>query len=270
MPWFISSPPGGGVDVVRSPVTWTLGDDLENLSLTGTKAVSATGNALANVLFGNIAANVIRGEAGADRLDGGAANDTLVGGLGDDTYLLGRGYGSDRVQEDDAAAGNTDTLSFLSGIGSEQIWFRHVGNDLQVSVIGTGDKAALQDWYLGPQHRIEQFRTDDRQSLLDSRVQELVTAMASFTPPALGQTTLSAGYSALLPVIAATWQPAPTSSGLRMTPDVDPTTDVALHAQAAGLIDAMAAFSASSDARLDVLPIHSFHALPVAVNPLAA
>lgn len=37
-------------------------------------------------------------------------------------------------------------------------------------------------------------------------MQELVTAMAGFTPPALGQTTLSPGYAALLPVLAATWQ----------------------------------------------------------------
>ena len=32
-------------------------------------------------------------------------------------------------------------MSFLAGVTSEQIWFRHVGNDLEVSIIGTADSA---------------------------------------------------------------------------------------------------------------------------------
>ena len=52
-------------------------------------------------------------------------------------------------------------------------------------------------------------------------------------------------------------------------PDVDPTIDIALRVQASTLVDAMATFSASTDAQYDVLPTHAFHALPVAVSPLA-
>ena len=124
------------------------------------------------------------------------------------TYLMGRGYGSESVQENDATVGNTDVLSFLSGISSDQIWFRHVGNNLEVSVIGTDDKAMLQNWYLGNQYHVEQFQTSDGKTLLDSKVQDLVNAMASFAPPGVGQTTLPPPYqSALLPVIAADWGP---------------------------------------------------------------
>ena len=44
-------------------------------------------------------------------------------------------------------------------------------------------------------------------TLLDSQVQNLVSAMASFSPPAMGQTTLPQNYAdALNPVIAANWQ----------------------------------------------------------------
>jgi hypothetical protein len=198
--------PGEGVDGVRSGVAWTLGSDLENLVLTGTRAISGTGNALDNWIVGNNAANVIRGNDGADRIDGGGGSDTLIGGQGGDAYVLGRGYGRDVVQEDDATPGSIDRLEFLSGIGSDQIWFRHVGNDLQVSVIGTGDKATLQNWYLGSQYHVEEFVTAGGQVLRDSSVQELVTAMAAFSTPALGEMSLSGGYSTLLPVIAATWQ----------------------------------------------------------------
>jgi Ca2+-binding RTX toxin-like protein len=79
---------------VRSSVSWTLGNNLENLTLTGVAAINGSGNALDNVLIGNAAANVLNGGAGNDRLDGGAGNDTLIGGAGTDT--LTGGVGADR------------------------------------------------------------------------------------------------------------------------------------------------------------------------------
>jgi hypothetical protein len=43
--------------------------------------------------------------------------------------------------------------------------------------------------------------------LMQNKVDQLVEAMAQFTPPAVGETTLSAEYQkTLAPVIAASWQ----------------------------------------------------------------
>jgi hypothetical protein len=54
---------------------------------------------------------------------------------------------------------------------------------------------------------VEQFRTADNHSLVDSRVENLVQAMAAFSPPGAGQTTLPPAYqTALNPVLAANWQ----------------------------------------------------------------
>ena len=65
----------------------------------------------------------------------------------------------------------------------------------------------MQDWYLGEQHRVEEFRTSDGGSLLNAQVENLVQAMAAFAPPGAGQTTLPPAYQeALVPVIAANWQ----------------------------------------------------------------
>ncbi|MFN3938568.1 MAG: hypothetical protein ACK4KW_13450 [Gemmobacter sp.] len=61
-----------GIDTVRSSVTWTLGDGLENLVLTGTANRNGTGNALNNVLTGNSGNNRLRGLAGDDTLHGGS------------------------------------------------------------------------------------------------------------------------------------------------------------------------------------------------------
>lgn len=91
-----------GVDTVQSTIDFTLGANVDNLTLLGS-AVTGTGNGLANTFIGNGVGNVIsgglsddtimgnggsdalRGEAGFDSLEGGYGNDFLDGGVGEDT-----------------------------------------------------------------------------------------------------------------------------------------------------------------------------------------
>ncbi|WP_246015744.1 beta strand repeat-containing protein, partial [Azospirillum griseum] len=80
--------PGEGVDTVQSSITHTLLADFENLTLTGSAAITGTGNAVNNALTGNGAANLLTGLDGDDTLNGGAGADTLVGGVGDDLYVV--------------------------------------------------------------------------------------------------------------------------------------------------------------------------------------
>jgi Ca2+-binding RTX toxin-like protein len=105
----------GGTDLVQSSITFTLGTEVENLTLTGASAINGTGNTLANLITGNGAANLLTGGSGNDTLDGGGGNDTLDGGVGNDT-LIG-GAGDDVFIFDvatdvgvEAAAGGTDTV----------------------------------------------------------------------------------------------------------------------------------------------------------------
>jgi len=94
-------------DSVRSWVDWTLGDNLENLTLLGTKSLNGTGNSLDNSLTGNGAANVLNGGNGNDTLNGLSGNDTLTGGAGADTFAFTTPLNAVR---------NVDTITdFVSG-----------------------------------------------------------------------------------------------------------------------------------------------------------
>ncbi|TLU81939.1 MAG: calcium-binding protein [Chlorobium sp.] len=195
--------------------------------------INATGNELNNTVVGNRGDNVLSGLAGNDLLQGADGNDTLVGGAGDDTldggagndvldggvgndnltggrgndlYRFARGGGQDVIADTDATAGNNDVLAFASDVTYEQLWLRHVGNDLVVSIIGGTDSVAIRDWYSGSANHIEQIRAGDGKVLTDANIDALVQAMSVMNAPATGQTVLpQAMQSQLAPVLAASW-----------------------------------------------------------------
>jgi Ca2+-binding RTX toxin-like protein len=121
-----------GIDTVISSQQYQLGDNLENLSLTGT-ATRGFGNSLDNRIIGNSQANYLVGQAGNDilwggagndnlngndgndRLSGGDGNDTLIGECGSD-FLLG-GNGNNLFVGYGNTSGERDTL--VGGAGSD-------------------------------------------------------------------------------------------------------------------------------------------------------
>jgi Ca2+-binding RTX toxin-like protein len=136
--------PGGGIDLVFSSATYTLGAEVEHLTLTGDAAINGTGNALANELTGNTANNVLAGLGGNDTIDGGAGTDTMNGGTGDDTFLVDEA--GDVVGE--AIGAGTDVVRSLVSwtlganvenlvlIGSDPI--DGTGNALANDILGNG------------------------------------------------------------------------------------------------------------------------------------
>jgi len=170
-----------------------------------TRVENLVGTATADSLTGDGNPNTLSGGAGNDTLDGGAGNDTLFGGAGADTYLFGRGGGADVVKENDATAGSRDVLRLGASIDATQVWLSKVNSDLVLSLIGTSDRVTFAGWYTGLSAHVEEIYAGNKK-LLDTNVDKLVSAMATFSPPAAGRTSLPANLqSALQPVIAANW-----------------------------------------------------------------
>jgi Ca2+-binding RTX toxin-like protein len=139
-----------GVDSIQSSITLTLVANVENLTLTGSALINATGNALVNVLTGNAAAN---------ELDGGAGNDSLRGEAGNDTYLFGRGAGQDVVYDYDAAAGNLDRIQIAADLQPSDVVVSRDQLHLYLSINnpdGTTDKLTLENWFGGDAYKVEQ------------------------------------------------------------------------------------------------------------------
>lgn len=99
-----------GEDEVESSVSFTLGENLENLTLTGSSDITGIGNALSNKITGNDANNSLIGADG---------NDTLTGGLGADSFVF------------NLLTEGIDTIEFFDFDSSE-------GDKIQVSASGFG------------------------------------------------------------------------------------------------------------------------------------
>ena len=165
--------PAAGTDTVRSSVALTLGTHSEHLVLTGTAAITGTGNSLDNRLIGNVGNNSLDGRAGNDTLNGGAGDDVLDGGLGADFFV--GGLGNDTFFVDDAgdsiaeeANAGTDTVistvsremrpnlenlvlvgvSRIDGLGNDQanVISGHGGNN---SIDGRGGNDTLSGCVVG-------------------------------------------------------------------------------------------------------------------------
>ncbi|MNO79186.1 Bifunctional hemolysin/adenylate cyclase precursor [compost metagenome] len=155
---------GAGDDLVQASISYTLGNNVERLTLTGSANINGTGNALANTLIGNAGNNLLdggagndliqggdgndtlqggagndglNGDAGNDLLDGGAGNDSMAGGSGDDIYIVGQS--GDSVSE--LVGGGNDTvrasLNYSLGANQENLELTGTGN-----LNGTGNALA--------------------------------------------------------------------------------------------------------------------------------
>jgi Ca2+-binding RTX toxin-like protein len=154
----VTENPDEGTDLVYAAIDYTLGDDVENLTLIGlssmvifdTDPLNGTGNLLDNEINGNFGGNVLSGLDGADTLYGNLGDDALYGGTGDDFIdgsedvdtILGEA-GNDTVLYDDAdflvdGGADNDTLAATD-------WGADISINLGTSALFTGFENFLSD-----------------------------------------------------------------------------------------------------------------------------
>ncbi len=119
---------GEGTDLIRTQVSYTLSDHVENLTLLGHGNLNGAGNTGANVLRGNGGANVLQGFGGNDTLLGGAGNDTfrlmdidlsaLTASGSDSAMQVNGGRGWNTVSLDASSGSVLDLVAVASATGS--------------------------------------------------------------------------------------------------------------------------------------------------------
>ncbi|MCC5665222.1 calcium-binding protein [Nostoc sp. CHAB 5784] len=147
----------GGIDTVESSVNSRLGDNQENLVLTGSSNIAGLGNNLNNVITGNNALNTLVGDDGNDTIRGLGGNDVLIGDAGNDT-LVG-GEGNDRLVGTNFSLGGNgerdslrsdsllDTDIFIlaeRSSGGGKVYYSNQGN-ADYAVISDFDRLGVSD-----------------------------------------------------------------------------------------------------------------------------
>lgn len=127
---------GEGRDTVRSSVTFSLGSNIENLVLTGDKAIDGAGNSAANALAGNSSDNSLDGKSGDDEIRGGDGDDKVIGAGGKDDLYGDTGADTfiyQSVKDSTVAMSGRDTIFDFS---------RSQGDHIDLSAIDANTKVS--------------------------------------------------------------------------------------------------------------------------------
>jgi Ca2+-binding RTX toxin-like protein len=108
---------GQGVDTVQCWAgSYTLAANVENLSLEGTWAHSATANGLNNLITLSAGGDTVNAGAGNDIIRSGAGADVMTGGTGTDIFVLAGGK-ADTITDFRSGEDRLDLRSLMSGAG---------------------------------------------------------------------------------------------------------------------------------------------------------
>lgn len=138
--------PGEGNDSViirnvNQAVTYSLPENIEDVSINFSLGLTAVGNSLDNKISSGQGEDMLSGEAGQDTLHGGQDNDILIGGAGKDIYLFESGDGIDTIIDT-----GSNTLIFGQGFNYADFTLSLSGNMLSIMTGHEGDEVHVQTY----------------------------------------------------------------------------------------------------------------------------
>lgn len=188
-----------GIDTVISDISYHLGNNVENLTIEGTRAnVKAEGNNIGNIIIGSSVANELVGYGGNDYLYGGDGDDTLYGGAdddtlvggkgndfvsgstGNDTFIFNKGDGIDTVRE---YSGDNDVIKLAKDISKNNIAIYKDNNDLIIDYgeeIGVDRITVLNQCGSDKSKYVERFQLNDGSYLSDADINALIQNMTAY------------------------------------------------------------------------------------------
>lgn len=214
-----------------------------------------SGGADNDTLYGEAGNDTLLGGDGDDVLDGGTGDDSLDGGNGNDTYIVRANSGNDTINNYDPEGTDIDVIGYQGGIARENLWFEQLGNDLVVTVVGTGASTRIANWYViadadaRANFKIDFFVAGEKfTKTIDAEA--LVDLMDGYTKPTTqgafdtlrANPTFNAGWQALWtdnapPVIDTIANQTINEDGtlsitIRVTDDITPNATIGVYATA--------------------------------------
>ena len=136
---------GEGIDTVASTVSYTLGANIENLSLIRDLTYGG-GNSLNNILTGG---------TGSQILDGKGGDDILTGGVGNDIFVMSRGGGHDAVTDFQNGVDQVRLDNFgLTSFNQVKSLLVQQGADVSLN-LATGEQVLFRN------HQVSDFSAQD-------------------------------------------------------------------------------------------------------------
>ncbi|MEI7474156.1 MAG: calcium-binding protein, partial [bacterium] len=157
-----------GTDTIYSSISYTLGANVENLTLSGSSNLSGIGNILNNVITGNLGDNTFTTFGGSD---------TIIDAGGNDTYNFSLGDQIDNIQD----GGGTDILSFDGTVDQNKIAFYQDGsNNLIIDYGNTvnNDQVVVSNWN-NASNQIENINIGG-QTLTAADINNIIGNMSAF------------------------------------------------------------------------------------------
>jgi len=147
---FIKNVTGGGNDTIESSVSYSLNGNTDNLTLTGTANLTASGNDLYNVITGNSGDNILDGGSGKDTLRGGAGNDIYyVDDAGDVVQETNSGTVTLFSSDSSSVPGNAASDQPVASAHGTNIVFNSIATDLAFNATNGSQHIFSKDYYTG-------------------------------------------------------------------------------------------------------------------------